>query len=116
MNHSHDTMNHHLNLLLPAHIGYHGRSFSATLGSLNPEGALLETHALTLPVGMEVELSLTLGRTPWQIKAVITHTTPHEVGVLFRQTQYKLYAAARDQLPLAFHPVPRPRPESLAAR
>lgn len=116
MNHAQPHLNHHINLLLPAQIGYHGRVFSATLGSLTPEGALLETHALTLPAGMEVELSLTVGRTPWQIKAIITHTTPHEIGVMFQQTQHKLYGAARDQLPLGFHPGSRPLLEPLATR
>ncbi|WP_052761181.1 hypothetical protein [Sedimenticola thiotaurini] len=110
MNHSHAFLNNHINLLQPAQIGYHGRTFSATLGSLTTDGALLETHALTLPVGMEVDLSLTLGRTSWQIKAVITHTTPHEIGVLFRQPQQQLYDAAHDQLPLSFQPTRRHAP------
>lgn len=104
MNHAHDYLNNHINLLQPAQIGYHGRTFSATLGSLTRDGALLETHALTLPVGMEVDLSLTLGRSSWQIKAVITHTTPHEIGLLFRHSQPQLYNAAHDQLPLSFQP------------
>jgi hypothetical protein len=116
MNHPHECRNNHINLLLPAQIGYHGRIFSATLGSLTPEGALLETHALTLPVGMEVELSLTVDRSPWQIKAVITHTTPHEIGILFKQTQHKLYAAARNELPLSFRPIPRPGLDPVATR
>lgn len=104
MNHIHECLNNHINLLQPAQIGYHGRTFSATLGSLTVAGALLETHALTLPVGMEVDLSLTLGQSSWQIKAVITHTTPHEIGVLFKQPQHSLFTAAHQQLPLSFQP------------
>jgi|GEM_PF-3570486 len=107
MSHNHACPNNPVNLLLPAQIGYHGRTFSATLGSLTAEGALLETHALTLPVGMEVELSVTLGQSHWQIKAVISHTTPHEIGVLFRQAQHKFYATACDELPPGFRAVPR---------
>lgn len=116
MNHFHASPSNHINLLQPAQIGYHGRIFSATLGSLTVAGALLETHALTLPVGMEVELSVSLGRSSWQIKAVITHTTPHEIGILFRQPQPLLYAAALDQLPLSFQPPCRTTPVPVARR
>ncbi|WP_428633891.1 hypothetical protein [Sedimenticola sp.] len=116
MNPAQSFPHNHINLLLPAQINYHGRIFSASLGSLTAEGALLETHALTLPVGMEVELSVTLGRSPWLIKAVITHTTPHEIGILFKQTQHKLYAAARNELPFSFHSTARPTPERIATR
>lgn len=106
MSHNHACPNNPVNLLLPAQIGYHGRTFSATLGSLTAEGALLETHALTLPVGMEVELSVALGQSTWQIKAVITHTTPHEIGILFRETQHKLHAAARNEFQPGFRSIP----------
>ncbi|MCW8908333.1 MAG: hypothetical protein OQL28_13865 [Sedimenticola sp.] len=97
------TKNHpggHVSPLLPVQIEYNGRSFSARLGSLSPEGALLETHGLTVPVGMRVILSFTLARRSWQIPASITHTTPHEIGLLFSGSQYALYAqASRAELP-----------------
>ncbi len=89
---------HHLSPLLPIQIEYQGRGFSARLGSLSPEGALLETHGLSIPEGMRVELCLTLARRPWQIQATITHTTPHEIGVLFHTPQSALYAALGNQL------------------
>lgn len=99
------TNNHpgsHVSPLLPVQIEYNGRSFSARLGNLSPEGALLETHGLTVPVGMRVTLSFTLARRSWQIPASITHTTPHEIGLLFSGSQYALYAqASNPELPPA---------------
>lgn len=106
MNHNHACPNNPVNLPLLAQIGYHGRTFSATPGSPTAEGALLETHALTLPVGMEVELSVALGQSTWQIKAVITHTTRYEIGMLFRETQPKPYAAARNEIQPGFRSIP----------
>jgi len=84
----------HVSPLLPVQIEYNGRSFSARLGSLSPEGALLETQGLTIPVGMRVNLCFTLARRSWQIPASVTHTTPHEIGLLFSGSQYALYAQA----------------------
>lgn len=101
MNH---TQSFHINLMLPAQINYHGRIFSATMGSLTPEGTLLETYGLTLPTGMEVELSVTVAREPWLIKAYITHTTPHEIGLMFKHPQHKLFNAARRDCTMAFRP------------
>lgn len=110
------TQSFHINTLYPAQINYHGRIFTATLGSLTPEGALLETHELTLPAGMEVELSVTVAREPWLIKALITHTTPHEIGLMFKHSQHKLFTAARNDCTLAFRPPMQHKTEATPLR
>lgn len=107
MNH---TQPYPINLMLPVQINYHGRIFSATMGNLTPEGAVLETYGLTLPAGMEVELSVTLAREAWSIKALITHTTPHEIGLMFKHSQHTLFAAADHHTTLPIRLPLRPRP------
>lgn len=106
----------HINTMHPAQINYHGRTFTATLGSLTPEGALLETYGLTLPTGMEVELSVTIAREPWLVKALITHTTPHEIGLMFKHSQHKLFSAARNDCTLAFRPLMPRKAEATLTR
>lgn len=110
------TQSFHINTIYPAQINYHGRSFAATLGSLTPEGALLETYGLTLPTGMEVELSVTVGREDWLLKALITHTTPHEIGLMFKHSQHKLFSAARNDCTLAFRPPMQRKTEATLLR
>ncbi|MCW8945068.1 MAG: PilZ domain-containing protein [Sedimenticola sp.] len=113
MNH---TQPYPINLMLPAQIDYHGRIFSATMGNLTPEGALLETHGLTLPTGMEVELTLTVAHETWSIKALITHTTPHEIGLMFKQSQHELFSAACNDCTLPFRPRLQPKQSPALSR
>lgn len=88
---------------IEAQILYRGRSFSARTHNLSRDGLFLQTGPLTIPSGILIEISLTLGRDQWQIAGLVTRSGTEGIGVMFRMPQPELYRAALAHAGAALH-------------
>ena len=62
---------------------------------LSLEGMQLATGTASLPTGGFVEIQFSLAGRLWRIPAVVTHSTPGRIGVMFREAQPGLYQTLR---------------------
>lgn len=62
---------------------------------LSLQGMKLATGFASPPAGGFVEILFSLGGRAWTIPAVVTHSTPGRMGVMFREAQPGLYQAMR---------------------
>ncbi len=90
-------------LSIEAQILYRGRSFSARAHNLSRDGLFLQTGPLTIPSGMLIEISLTLGRNQRQITGLVTRSGAEGIGIMFRIPQPELYRAALAHAGAALH-------------
>ncbi len=63
------------------------RIFPAQAKNLSIHGMFIQTNSLTLPKGNLVDLEFSLSDTSWQIPAVVVHSSPAGLGVMFRKPQ-----------------------------
>ncbi len=63
------------------------RIFPAQAKNLCIDGMFIQTDSLTLPKGNLVDLEFSLSENSWQIPAVVVHTSPGGLGVMFRKPQ-----------------------------
>ena len=63
------------------------RIFPARAKNLCIDGMFIQTDSLTLPKGNLVDLEFSLSDNSWQIPAVVVHTSPEGLGVMFRKSQ-----------------------------
>ncbi len=62
---------------------------------LSVEGMQLAIGSASPPTGGFVEIQFSLGGRLWKIPAVVTHSTPGRIGVMFREAQPGLYQTLR---------------------
>lgn len=72
-------------------ILYRGRSFMAKAANLSRDGVFLKTEALTFPVGMMVELHMSLEERQWQIPGLVIWSSRNGIGLMFQTPQTELY-------------------------
>lgn len=67
---------------------YRGRrSKISRARNISKEGMLLKTPSLTPPRGMTVVLRFLLDGRRWEIPAVVVHSKPGQIGVMFQNPQ-----------------------------
>ncbi len=62
---------------------------------LSLQGMQLVTGSASPPTGGFVKILFSLGDRTWTIPAVVTHSTPGRIGVMFREAQPGLYQAMK---------------------
>ena len=75
-------------------ILYRGRSFMAKAANLSRDGVFLKTEALTFPVGMMVELHLSIEERQWQIPGLVIWSSRNGIGLMFQAPQSEIYQEA----------------------
>ena len=66
------------------------RSLASRALNISSEGMLLRTTSITPPRGMMVVLRFLLDGLKWEVPAVVIHSTPGRMGVMFQNTQSML--------------------------
>jgi hypothetical protein len=92
-----------------AHIIHRGRCFSTHVANISKEGLFLQTDSLTVPPGMFIDISLSVGSHHWQMSGLVIWSCPKGIGVVFRISQPELYEAvlAREpEVATELHPAP----------
>ena len=75
-------------------VKYRGRRFPlARATDLSTDGMSIRLPGVTLPAGTLVELEFSRWNRDWLIPAVVTHGDMESFGVIFRDSQPKLFAA-----------------------
>ncbi len=69
---------------------------------LSLEGMQLATGSPSPPPGGFVEIQFRLEGRLWKISAVVTHSTPGRIGVMFREAQPRLYQTLKPSDEAAF--------------
>jgi hypothetical protein len=80
-------------------ILHRGRCFSTRVTNLSREGLFLQTDSLTIPPGMFIDISLSVGNHHWQMSGLVIWSCPKGIGVVFRISQPELYEAVLAQNP-----------------
>jgi len=78
---------------------YRGRRrLLSTARDISMQGMLLKTESITPPKGMLVQLHLSIGDRIWDIPAVVAHSRPGSMGVMFHDPQPMLCRMATTAL------------------
>lgn len=62
------------------------------------QGMLLQTETITPPKGMHIQIEFSLGGRLWEIPAIVAHSKPGQMGVMFQDSQPVLCRLATSAL------------------
>jgi len=78
---------------LPVSVGYRKQAKISTLASnLSAEGMYLSGVDPQVPSGILVSLQIAAGGRDWQIEALVVHSDSPGIGLLFVESQQRLYS------------------------
>ncbi len=83
-----------MSVYMDVHIMHRGRHIQATADNITPYGMFLSTNNLTVPKGMQLELSISINDSIQQITGLVVWSTPNSIGIIFTCPQHELYTTA----------------------
>jgi len=89
-----------MDIHMDAHIMHSGRHIQAIARNITPYGIILSTGTLTVPKGMQLELSITIDGSTLLIPGLVVWSTQSCIGIIFTSTQHALYTAAESKASL----------------
>ncbi|RLJ18893.1 hypothetical protein DJ030_10965 [bacterium endosymbiont of Escarpia laminata] len=82
-----------------------GGCIPALIKNISPEGVHMEIKAATEGIGAELDLAFTLEGENWRVPAVVIHSNPTGMGVMFRSPEHRLFRIVTAPLQHPISPV-----------
>ncbi|MBL3600725.1 MAG: hypothetical protein JMN25_12810 [gamma proteobacterium endosymbiont of Lamellibrachia anaximandri] len=82
-----------------------GGCVPALIRNISPEGVHMEIETVPEGIGSELDLAFTLEGENWRVPAVVIHSNPTGMGVMFRSPKHRLFRIVTAPLQRPISPV-----------